>query len=143
VVRGVHGREVGAMTVSIAHRGEFGVAIARRGPCGIDIEQVADRPRSAIEAACSAAELTVFDDVVERTDLTTAQWFTRFWAAKEAVAKACGTGLAGRPQRFRVVEAGPAALTIHCGGTSHRVVFADEPSGYVVAWTLGPEGDHR
>lgn len=143
VVRGVHGRAVGELTVSIAHRGALGVAIARRGPCGIDVEAVADRPRSAVEAACSAAELTVLDEVVERTGEDTAWWFTRFWAAKEAVAKACGTGLSGQPERFRVGSAAQDTLTVHCGQESHRVGLVDvpDPSGdHVVAWTCEPEG---
>jgi acyl transferase domain-containing protein/phosphopantetheinyl transferase len=137
VVRGAYGREVGVLTVSIAHRGEFGVAIARRGPCGIDIEEVADRPRSAIEAACSAAELALFDEVAGTSP---EKWFTRFWAAKEAVAKACGTGLRGHPERFRVVDASPTALTVECGQSSYRVGLADV-ADHVVAWTLEPEGD--
>lgn len=151
VVRGTHGREVGELTVSLAHRGVFGVAIARRGPCGIDIEEVADRPRSAVEAACSAPELTVFDEVVERTgDPTAALWFTRFWAAKEAVAKATGTGLGGRPERFRVVAADPDTVLVLAGGHTHRVRLAhvpgppgQPPRDHVVAWTTGdqPTGD--
>ncbi|WP_281257457.1 beta-ketoacyl synthase N-terminal-like domain-containing protein [Actinophytocola xinjiangensis] len=145
VVRGVHGREVGELTVSLAHHGVFGVAIARRGPCGIDIEEVADRPRSAVEAACSAAELTVFDEVVERTgDTTAALWFTRFWTAKEAVAKARGTGLGGRPRDFRVVAADPDTVLVLAGGDTHLVRLAHVPSppgqpprDHVVAWTTG------
>ncbi|MGB3439090.1 MAG: 4'-phosphopantetheinyl transferase superfamily protein, partial [Actinophytocola sp.] len=144
VVRGVFGRMVGELTVSIAHRGGLGVAIARRGPCGIDVEEVADRPRSAVEAACSAEELTVFDEVVERTGETPAWWFTRFWAAKEAVAKAYGTGLSWHPERFRVVTAEPGELTVQCGSSSYRVHLAhvpDQSRDYVVAWTREPEGD--
>ncbi|MBB4909421.1 beta-ketoacyl synthase N-terminal-like domain-containing protein [Actinophytocola algeriensis] len=138
VVRGVYGRDVGDLTVSIAHRGEFGVAIARRGPCGVDIEEVVTRPRSAVEAACAAEELAVLDELAgsSGTDL----WFTRFWAAKEAVAKACGTGLRGDPRRFRVVAAATATLTVQYGQTSYRAGLAEVP-GHVVAWTLEPEGD--
>ena len=44
------GRREG-MVVSIAHRGECGVAMARRGPCGIDVEEVTERPRAPCETA--------------------------------------------------------------------------------------------
>jgi acyl transferase domain-containing protein/phosphopantetheinyl transferase len=140
VVRGVHGREVGDLTVSIAHRGELGVAIARRGPCGIDVEEVTSRPRPAIEAACSAEELVLLDEVAGSSGVDL--WFTRFWAAKEAVAKASGTGLRGDPRRFRVVAAGAGALTVECGQTSYRAGLADVLD-HVVAWTLEPEGEQR
>lgn len=141
---GVHGRKLGELTVSIAHCGEVGVALASRTPVGIDIEEVTERPRTTQALACSTAELTLLDGLVATGEGSTALWFTRFWAAKEAVAKARGTGLGGRPQDFqvRVHDPDTGVLKVTAGGTSYDVHTRDRsnPPGlperaYVVAWT--------
>jgi phosphopantetheinyl transferase len=71
-------------------------------------------------------------------------WFTRFWAAKEAVAKLRGTGLRGRPSDYAVVEADGDRLRVRHGGDSYevRVRETSNPPGlperrYVVAWAAG------
>ncbi|MDI5970862.1 beta-ketoacyl synthase N-terminal-like domain-containing protein [Streptomyces sp. SL13] len=144
--RGVHGREVGDLVVSIAHRAETGVAIARRGPCGIDVEVVTERPRTTVAAACGAAELALFDATVAGSAEDEAVWFTRFWAAKEAVAKQRGTGLRGRPADYEVVAADDGRLRVVIEGAAHevRVSRLTNPPGlpereYVVAWTTGTD----
>jgi phosphopantetheinyl transferase (holo-ACP synthase) len=149
-VRGVHGRETGGgLRLSIAHRAEAGVAIARRGdaPCGIDIEEITDRPRATLETACGPEELALLDRLAATaagSGSGHAEWFTRFWAAKEAVAKARGTGLRGRPADYRVAEADPggARLRVVAGNESYAVRLrqvANPPTlperRYVVAWT--------
>ncbi|RKN03791.1 type I polyketide synthase [Streptomyces radicis] len=146
VLRGEHGREIGALTVSLAHSREAGAAIARRGPCGIDIEEITERPRSAVEAACGPEERALLDELSAATPGSAAEWFTRFWAAKEAVAKARGTGLGGRPDAFRVRAAEPDRLLVTVGDQAHdvRVSRVTNPPGlperaYVVAWTAGDE----
>ncbi|WP_111604606.1 type I polyketide synthase [Streptomyces sp. Amel2xB2] len=154
VVSGVHGRAVGELTVSIAHRGECGVAIARRGPCGIDVEEITARPRSTVEAACGTDELALLRRLsAEAGDGGTADgtgdeevWFTRMWAAKEAVAKMRGTGLRGRPSDYEVVSADGGLLRVRYGDDSHevRVRETSNPPGlperrYVVAWTTAYE----
>lgn len=84
-----------------------------------------------------------------------ALWFTRFWAAKEAVAKAEGTGFRGRPRDFTVLAATAGdtaedapvdrllvsgrlerAYTVHCERTGNPPGLPDRD--YVVAWTTGP-----
>jgi phosphopantetheinyl transferase (holo-ACP synthase) len=86
------------LRISIAHKGSVAVAIVAEGvDVGIDIEPV--QPRSE-----------VFDAMV-MTDrehelgaaLDPDRWRTRLWTAKEAVAKAIGTGLGGRPRDFEAV----------------------------------------
>lgn len=146
LVEGVHGRAVGEMTVSIAHRHEMGVAVARRGPCGIDIEEIAERPRSTAVTACDAPELALLDQLVARTPGSGPVWFTRFWTAKEAVAKARGTGLRGRPTDFRVVAADTDRLRVETEGRPYEVSVQElaNPDGlperrYIVAWTSGEE----
>ncbi|MFE7118108.1 beta-ketoacyl synthase N-terminal-like domain-containing protein [Streptomyces sp. NPDC057654] len=152
-VHGVHGRAVDGISVSLAHCAGTGVAIARRGPCGIDVEEVTERPRATVEAACGEEELRFLDQLATTDGQDSAAlWFTRFWAAKEAVAKVRGTGLRGRPADFRVVAADSDRLRVVAGGVPYIVRVrgtanpptadpsATNPPGlparsYVVAWT--------
>lgn len=137
---------------------------------GIDIEEVVDRPGETLEVALGGAESELLaacraraghdpadghghiDTGGGRADgpADGALWFTRFWAAKEAVAKAVGTGLRGRPRDFTVVAADPATLLVETAGPAgprrHRVhcTTVTSPPGlpvrrYVVAWTAGPD----
>ena len=135
---GAYGRELPPLTISVAHRAEAGVAIARFGPCGIDVEEVVPRAESTVEAALGEAELVLFASLPGDPE----RWFARFWTAKEAVAKLRGTGLRGEPRDFAVVAAKPDELTVRVDGRDHRVCCADieNPPGaparrYVVAWT--------
>ena len=135
---GAYGRELPPLTVSLAHRGEVGVAIARHGRCGIDVEEVVPRAESTVDAALGAGEQALFAGLAGDPE----RWFARFWTAKEAVAKLLGTGLRGEPRAFEVVAAGPDALTVRAAGTDHAVHCADvesvpgaPPRRYVVAWT--------
>ncbi|HEY3603920.1 MAG TPA: 4'-phosphopantetheinyl transferase superfamily protein, partial [Sporichthyaceae bacterium] len=105
-VSGMHGRVLPDLEVSVAHCADTAVAVARPATgfgVGIDIEQVSERPPGTVEFALGPAEREVWATCLARggsPDL----WFTRFWAAKEAVAKARGTGLQGRPRDFAVVS---------------------------------------
>ncbi|MGA6158796.1 beta-ketoacyl synthase N-terminal-like domain-containing protein [Stenotrophomonas sp. NPDC087984] len=145
VVTGVHGRAIGpGLTVSLAHSAEAAVALARRGPCGIDLEEVTARPAAAVAAACGPEERALLARTVAAGDESEDLWFTRFWAAKEAVAKERGTGLRGRPQEYRVTAARPGLLRVEHAGRAWEV-RCDQvaaPAGlpernYVVAWTTG------
>ncbi len=134
---GAYGRELPELTVSLAHRAEVGVAIARSGPCGIDVEEVAPRSASTVDAAFGPAERALFEAQGEPD-----RSFARFWTAKEAVAKLLRTGLRGEPRDFEVVAVSPEELTVRAGGRAHRVRCADvtnlpglPPREYVVAWT--------
>jgi phosphopantetheinyl transferase len=137
-VTGAYGRDLPPLTISVAHRGEAGVAIARRGPCGIDVEEVVPRRESTVDAAFGAAEQALFASLAGDPE----RWFARFWTAKEAVAKLRGTGLRGEPRDFEVVAAAPGELTVRAAGHDYRVCCADvenlpgaPPRRYVVAWT--------
>jgi phosphopantetheine--protein transferase-like protein len=141
---GLHGRTLPALAVSLAHRGETAVAMVRpaeAGPVGIDLEEVTERTPELLQVALSPDEQAV---VTSHQDA--ALWFTRFWAAKEAVAKAEGTGLRGRPRDFTVVAAEPTALVVETPGRRRYTVHCaelDNPPGlpprhYVVAWTEAP-----
>ncbi|MEU9384316.1 4'-phosphopantetheinyl transferase superfamily protein, partial [Streptomyces sp. NPDC048279] len=149
-VTGVHGRTLPPLDVSLAHRAEAAVAIVRPhrpgpGP-GIDLEEVTGRDPAALAAALGADELHLLHKLSGTG--STALWFTRFWAAKEAVAKAEGTGFDGRPRDFAVLEAAPdgsrllvsgrleRAYPVHCAPVRNPPALPDRD--YVVAWTTGP-----
>ncbi|MCX4578330.1 polyketide synthase dehydratase domain-containing protein [Streptomyces sp. NBC_01571] len=153
-VTGGYGRALPALHVSIAHRGTTAVAMARTdGPCGIDIEEVTDRPDATLAVALTTRERELLGALVQKSGTrhepgaeagAERLWFTRFWAAKEAVAKARGTGLGGEPKRFEVTAADDTRLTVRTAGEDHRVrhcaLTAPQPSTgpgteYVVAWT--------
>ncbi|MFG3305025.1 beta-ketoacyl synthase N-terminal-like domain-containing protein [Streptomyces wuyuanensis] len=167
-VTGAHGRALPPLAVSLAHRAEAAVAIVR--PCGhtpdggpvtgpgIDIEEVAEPSGATLDAALTSGERELL--TVCRAGAGTgpaaseALWFTRFWAAKEAAAKAEGTGFGGRPRDFAVVAASGDRLTVEVRGTPGAPVrtyrirceqVANPPGlparSYVVAWTEGPERD--
>ncbi|MEE6263154.1 type I polyketide synthase [Plantactinospora sonchi] len=142
--------------VSLAHVADLGVAIARsRAPhtppdapgVGIDVAEITDHPESTVTFTLSEAERRLLDSVAASEDPR--RWFTRFWVAKEAAAKAEGTGLAGDPRRFTVVAATQATLTVVVGDRVYQVAHRevsnpeDPPSRrYVVGWTWGPEASH-
>jgi phosphopantetheinyl transferase len=81
---------------------------------------------------------TVCSSVAERPS-----WVTRFWTAKEAIAKAAGTGLGGRPQRFEVKQVDGDRLLVATGEWSTnrwvQTELATNPEPYAVAWTEGGE----
>ncbi|MFF7296978.1 beta-ketoacyl synthase N-terminal-like domain-containing protein [Streptomyces sp. NPDC008265] len=172
-VTGRHGRELPPLEVSIAHCAEAGVAYARRTPPhgegaggrgaggpGIDIQEIDEPADATVATALTEAERELLA-ARQGTDAgARALWFTRFWAAKEAVAKAEGTGFAGRPRDFEVTRARADRLTVTVrpspgpsGGTSpssrtyqvscERVGNPPglPPRAYVVAWTTGPDPD--
>ncbi|MFI5821888.1 beta-ketoacyl synthase N-terminal-like domain-containing protein [Streptomyces rishiriensis] len=150
-VTGVHGRVLPPLDVSLAHCAEAAVAIVRPhrpgpGP-GIDVEEVVDRAPQAMAAALGADELRLLHRLSARTGDGEALWFTRFWAAKEAVAKAEGTGFGGRPRDFAVLDATPAgdrltvagrlerAYAVHCAPAANPPRLPER--AYAVAWTTG------
>ncbi|MEU6058754.1 beta-ketoacyl synthase N-terminal-like domain-containing protein [Streptomyces sp. NPDC047097] len=140
---GVHGRELPPLRLSLAHRGRAAVALVRSAESaaavGIDIEEVADRSLATVRAALGAGELALLAGCAGTGGPSL--WFTRFWAAKEAAAKAEGTGLGGRPRDFEVTEAAAEALTVTVGGRRHLVrctLITDSDRAHVVAWTVTP-----
>ncbi|MFF7754293.1 beta-ketoacyl synthase N-terminal-like domain-containing protein [Streptomyces sp. NPDC007971] len=151
-VTGVHGRTLPPLDVSLAHRAEAGVAIVRPhrpgpGP-GIDIEEVTARDPATLTTALGGDELRLLRSLCAGGPDGEALWFTRFWAAKEAVAKAEGVGFDGRPRDFAVREAAPdgsrlvvsgrleGAYTVHCAPANNPPTLQQRV--YVVAWTTGP-----
>jgi phosphopantetheinyl transferase len=126
------------LVLSLAHSGPFAVALV--GPpgaaVGIDVELVDDAP--AETALLTVAERDLLDTIAAPGSPERARWVTRFWTAKESVAKAGGTGLAGRPARFVVTSVESDDLSVTVDGVVHRVRtrVGDDPVPFAVGWTL-------
>jgi phosphopantetheinyl transferase len=121
--------------VSVAHSDGLAVAIVDdAGDVGIDVERIGSRPGGIDRAALTGREATLLARVAgaetppagtphgESGDAHL-RWLTRFWAAKQAAAKAAGTGLADEPRRFEVDRVSGSFLHVSVGGTG------DNPSG--------------
>jgi acyl transferase domain-containing protein/phosphopantetheinyl transferase len=125
------------LALSLAHSGALAVALV--GPpgtaVGIDVELVDDAP--AETALLTVAERELLDTICPPERPDRASWVTRFWTAKEAVAKAGGTGLAGRPARFVVSAVEGEELSVIVDGVAHRVRtrVGDDPVPFAVGWT--------
>lgn len=138
LVRGAHGRVLPALQVSLAHCREAAVALVGLSPVGIDLEEVVQRTADTMAVALGETESALLATCAGDEAL----WFTRFWTAKEAVAKARGTGLQGRPRAFRVTAAQPDRLTVVVEGDTYDVSCTEGTNPpdlpertYVVAWT--------
>jgi acyl transferase domain-containing protein/phosphopantetheinyl transferase len=88
--------------VTLAHTDKAAIAIAASQPVGVDIEP-ASRPSMSLLGDFAAPDETILLDRLAAADPAQA-WETRLWCAKEAAAKALGTGLQGRPKDFQAVE---------------------------------------
>jgi 3-oxoacyl-(acyl-carrier-protein) synthase/phosphopantetheinyl transferase len=147
-VVGLHGRLLPEFDVSLAHCQEIGVALVRRrvtdhsarNNCrlGIDVEEVTERPRSTHRITLTKSERKLLAARCTETGEPQALLFTKFWAAKEAVAKAEGVGLAGRPKHLAVLAAQGTRLLVGMrgDGSAHN----DQPAYWVdVAPIRNPE----
>ncbi|MGQ0465398.1 MAG: beta-ketoacyl synthase N-terminal-like domain-containing protein [Sporichthyaceae bacterium] len=124
------------LQVSLAHSGPFAVALVGPPgtPVGIDVELVDDAPAEA--ALLTPAERALLDALAPAPG-ERAAWVTRFWTAKEAVAKALGTGLGGRPARFVVTSTAGDELSVVVDGAEFRVATrtGTDPVPFAVGWT--------
>jgi phosphopantetheinyl transferase len=129
--------------VSLAHAGSLGAALVGDPGCaagvGIDIEQITDRDDGTVGAILTAAERDLLDTLCP-SEQNRPSWVTRFWAAKEAVAKAAGTGLAGRPHEFVVERVDGDRLQVATKYASPsrwvQTAVSGEPEPYAVALSL-------
>ena len=117
LVAGVH--------VSVAHKDDRAVAIVdAEREVGIDLERIEPRTKTFLDIAFTPAELVLANGSDEM--------YARMWAAKEAVAKALGTGMTD-PKKFEVVRCEGDHMTI-AGFT----VETRRDDVYAIAWTRSP-----
>jgi phosphopantetheinyl transferase len=138
----VAGPGTDGLHLSLAHSGLLAVAIVGTdGPVGIDVEQISDVP--AESALLTPAERELLETLAPAAGdpALRAAWVTRFWTAKEAVAKAAGTGLGGRPARFVVTRVDSDRLLVVTGGVGRWVTTTtgEFPVPYAVGWTQEPD----
>jgi phosphopantetheinyl transferase len=154
-ISGMHGTALPPLAVSLAHCAEVGVALVRPGGpgrpgIGIDVEEIIPRDPAAHEFALTDSERALLRALADAR--AEPLWFARLWTAKEAVAKAEGTGLRGNPRRFAVISADDTGVVVETrvepSGPArryqvHTAVLAnpdDLPARtYAVAWTEGPD----
>ncbi|WP_329376844.1 polyketide synthase dehydratase domain-containing protein [Streptomyces sp. NBC_01351] len=138
----------GGYRLSIAHKDRIAVALAHPSrTVGIDVEPVTADPDALVRIALGPDELRLAEGLAARegTDLPTA--LTALWCAKEAAAKAEGSGLGGRPREWRVAEdpesPDPGLLLVR-SPAGHRLpvrttlLGGHAPLDHVVAWTADP-----
>lgn len=111
--------------LSIAHKDLLAVAMAAEKPVGVDIEIVEARTQEFADLTFGGQEQAILPDN-ERDE-----WMTRFWVAKEAVAKCMGTGLEGRPKQFQVMEIDGENLRVN-----DQWVTTRRKDNYIIGWTI-------
>jgi acyl transferase domain-containing protein/phosphopantetheinyl transferase len=126
--------------LSIAHTSGSAVAIVSDRPVGIDLESAGRDTRSIL------AEFTTGDEraLLERLAPLYAEENveTRLWCAKEAVGKALGMGLNGRPKDFEAIDHDEkGSFLIHHVPTGERlVVRSARLDSFLFAWTARSGG---
>ena len=130
-VQGVGGLAERDLRLSIAHTGDLAVAVAAEGvDVGIDVELIESRPEGFDEHAFDASERRMLEQIAEGSDSRLDEWRTRLWCAKEAAAKARGTGLGGTPRRVVVQQRDGDRLRV-----DDRWVTTQRRGSHIVAWT--------
>ncbi len=125
--------------ISLAHTAEGAVAIVSEVPVGIDLESAGHDVGPILPDFATASEIEVLEELTALSPDSNAA--LRLWCAKEAVAKALGTGLQGRPKDFEAlaVEENGDFLMRH-GPTGERLVVHTMQAGaFVVACTAVTE----
>jgi len=82
--------------ISISHTEKYTVAIAGDHPVGIDIEAIATRDSSFVEAVSTQGER----QLMEQINQDKSQGATLLWSAKESAGKLAGTGLPNNPKQI-------------------------------------------
>ncbi|WP_406513160.1 polyketide synthase dehydratase domain-containing protein [Streptomyces sp. NBC_00161] len=147
-----HGRPVpeGALVsgfrLSLAHKDRIAVAVAHRSlAVGIDVEPVTADPDALVRIALTPDELSLAEALSAREGTGLPGALTALWCAKEAAAKAAGTGLGGRPRAWQAVDdPGSGGLRVLSpDGHPYTLRTSLLPDGHVVAWTAHPAAPDR
>lgn len=132
--------------LSIAHKDRIAVALAHPArPVGIDLEPVTTDPDALIRIALGPDELRLAERLAARGGSGLPAALTALWCAKEAAAKAEGSGLGGRPRDWRVAGDPDSGALLVTSPDGHpypirttpltSTVHTDAPLDHVVAWT--------
>ncbi|MFE9931262.1 beta-ketoacyl synthase N-terminal-like domain-containing protein [Streptomyces sp. NPDC005533] len=143
--------------LSIAHKDRIAVALADPArEVGIDVEPVTADPDALLRIALRPEELRLAEGLAARGGAGLPAALTALWCAKEAAAKAEGSGLGGRPRDWRVAgdpDSGGLLVTSPDGraypvrttllgpaftGIPSADPSAGPPPDHVVAWTAHP-----
>ncbi|MEV7414946.1 beta-ketoacyl synthase N-terminal-like domain-containing protein [Streptomyces sp. NPDC089919] len=119
--RPVPGGLAAGLRLSIAHKDHLAVALAHPDTdVGIDVETVTEDPDALRRIALTPDEALLAERLAARAGTGLPVALTTLWCAKEAAAKAAGTGLRGRPREW-TVTAGPEADGLYVTApTGHR-----------------------
>jgi len=123
------------LRVSIAHAGEWGVAVAAPRMVGVDLERIRPRSPDVVRFMLDPSER----DEYEALPLDPVRRLILYWTLKESVLKALRTGFRRSPKRVRFAvqieeESGVAFLE---DGASLALRF-QEYEGYYVAVAFAP-----
>jgi acyl transferase domain-containing protein/phosphopantetheinyl transferase (holo-ACP synthase) len=114
------------LRASIAHKEGLAVArVAEGHDVGVDVERIEARGADFEETALADAERALLPSADRDA------WVTRFWAAKEAVAKARGTGLGGSPASLPIERVDGERLVV-----DGEVVETRREGDLVLAFTV-------
>ncbi|MEU3727073.1 4'-phosphopantetheinyl transferase superfamily protein [Streptomyces sp. NPDC031705] len=127
--------------LTIAHKDRIAVALAHRTRAvGIDVEPVTGDPDALARIALAPGELALAEALAGTRGTGLPAALTALWCAKEAAAKAEGSGLGGRPRDWRVTGDPDGAGLLVRSPDGHpyavRTTLADTSTpDHVVAWT--------
>ncbi|MFJ4780066.1 beta-ketoacyl synthase N-terminal-like domain-containing protein [Streptomyces sp. NPDC088762] len=131
--------------LTIAHKDRIAVALAHpHRAVGIDVEPVTADPDALIRIALAPDELRLAEALSARDATGLPAALTALWCAKEAAAKAAGSGLGGRPREWRVSGDPDSGGLLVRSPDGHpyaigTTLLGSAPLDHVVAWTAhGP-----
>ncbi len=114
--------------ISISHNARGAVAAAGDVPVGVDMALASPQQLELWDSFTTPGERELFADFLRSQPEQS--WATRLWCAKEAVGKALGIGLAGRPRDFQAMAA----------GTDGRIDVVHRPTGEAFSVSTDREG---
>jgi acyl transferase domain-containing protein/phosphopantetheinyl transferase len=126
--------------LSLAHTDAGAVALVADEPVGIDAEPGERDATSLLPEFATAEEASLIEQLIAAA--ADARPATRLWCAKEAMAKARGTGLGGRPKDFEAlaVEENGDFLLEHTPTGTRMVVHTAQVGPFVLAYTTEGSG---